>query len=322
MLSDKKGGGSFKQSAKSQMMKQSAVTSAQSSSSHSQSQQPQSRITKFGERTADGRPLERISTRPMTPVQPLVAEMKESDTQQDEDRAVVGDFNQSASSQYNKPRHQLSSDSDLDDQDDLLTGNVMQSMRSATSNYKRGGGSGGVVGGTGSGKGNSPVNLYNTSPRNQDMSIHYSSPVKFSSNSPLKVSSIECPNRQGNSTHSGQHTRDTNSPRSNVMAAFAKLDPKFSSPTYFMGSKVSSPRSSKRPEELIAGEDDVDELVSTIFLISDDERLKVFGTTYCFNGRDSFKLVPFVPCLICTLYVFTQSVSLSLSPLVLFSICL
>lgn len=275
-------------------------SSSNSSSNINSAQSRLSRITKFGEVTgADGRPLERISTRPMTPVQPLVAEMKDDSDQNDSDNQGNRDHNNLDMSF--KTGLGNSEDSELDDQDEGI-GQVMQSMHSASSGYRKSGGSGNKINGTGSG-GQSPNNLYH---HNQsETSIHYSSPVKFSSNSPLKVSSIECPTRHNNNNnHNSNQPVRVSSPRSNVMAAFAKLDPKFSSPSHFISGVSSSdtspptqgvrssplsPRSSKRPEELIPGEDDVDDLVSTIFLISDDERLKVFGTTYCFNGRDSFK---------------------------------
>jgi hypothetical protein len=255
---------------------------------------------------ADGRPLERISTRPMTPVEPLVAENKDDSEGSDSNNDRLPDTannrsssNPSAVSLYNK-RHQ-SQDSELDDDD---ASDVMHSLRSASANYRKGGGTS---------KGSSPVNLHHqsssststsTSSNSAETSIHYSSPVKFSSSSPLKISNI---NPRGPTNIPPRNE----SPSVNIMAAFAKLDklnqsplnnsrggaspsPKnFSSPIVGGGGgsqKASpSPRSSKRPEELIPGEDDVDDVVSTIFLISDDERLKAFGETYCFNGRDSFK---------------------------------
>ena len=36
------------------------------------------------------------------------------------------------------------------------------------------------------------------------------------------------------------------------------------------------------------GQEEGDDVISTIFLVSDDPRLRAFGAVYCFNGRDTF----------------------------------
>jgi hypothetical protein len=203
--------------------------------------------------TADGRPLERISTRPMTPVQPFVAETKDDESL--------------------PPRigHQ---DSDLDDMDDgndvLMSINHSPNLNEKTAPFE-------------------PVNLFGNSSSSNSSKV-----VETTSRSPF--ASPRSPSKQSSplKTH-------------NLLNAFSKLDQKWASdPSFSMNNSVSispmvpangsdpssttsppSVRSKKRPEELVDGEDEED-MVSTIFLISDDERLKMFGDNYCFNGRDSF----------------------------------
>jgi len=244
-----------------------------------------SRITKFGELTADGKPLERISTRPMTPVQPLVAETK------DEGSSSMSESDQldSSNSSPHLIKHQDSDKDDVYDEDGTDAVMAMNSPSPVNTTKKVGT--------------FEPVNLFGQ-PSSSSSSSATTTPTKSHAAPSYQKSPIKSPFASPKMPPS--HSNN------GLMTAFSKLEQKWASDPQSQGflsrspgsSSTSrglsqttsphlvksspSPRSKKRPEELVEG-DDAEDMVSTIFLISDDPRLKQFGTNYCYNGQDTFQ---------------------------------